>query len=453
LSQRRGLLWGAVAALSLAALGAGLVPIVSCGAIDRAISGDSTPVAPTSTYKSEPDVRIRVERAARTLRVQGASGPGKVLVRPVGGVATSQILPGPLAISSSPSGITIVDGTGKSTKLGPGVDSEFLAAPEPGRPPETGAIKVNDTTFPGVVAVRPRWSDPQIDSGAFDVIVEIPMETYLPGVVVKEMWPGWPRGAYEVQAVCARTYAAHERERSRRAGKSFDLENSTLDQVYGGISASASAIEAVKNTRGMMIYDGSELLRAYYSSTCGGRPGSAADVWPTTAGFEYNLAGPIQGRARKHYCQGSTRYRWEVTRSVDDLSARLRVWGQNNGNPVKLIANVASVRVQKVNSAERPTRYLVTADDGKQFQLTAEEFRVGCNTSVPGLAPINKDTQVFSGDVEVEVFGGSAHIRGRGFGHGVGMCQWCAKGMADAGISWRTQIEIFYPDATLKKAW
>src|SRR5207248_1928652 len=100
--------------------------------------------------------------------------------------------------------------------------------------------------------------------------------------------------AYEAQAVAARSYALHERERASALGLAFDVESSDKDQVYGGASASGPVREAVASTRGVVLMDGEKLLRAYFSSTCGGRAASARDTWPIGPGYEFNLAAPLQ---------------------------------------------------------------------------------------------------------------------------------------------------------------
>lgn len=452
LERRRGALVASCIAVVLTVIGLAVVP--SCGTIDsvrRDVFSDGT----TRSITNEPDIRVRVQREASELSLSGPPGLNKLLVRAAGGSRQSEILEGPLKVTSSPTGVKIAmpDPSKPPREFGPGVDVEFLAAPEPGRVVEGGSVRIGDTNYPGVVTIRPRWTDPEAGPSQFDVIVTMPIETYLPGVVAKEMFAGWPRAAYEVQAVAARSYAISERERARRNARTFDVENTTADQVYGGLVASPPVSEAVRSTRGMLLFDGNEVLRAYYSSTCGGRPGSAAAVWPTTNGLEFNRAAPIQGRAREHWCQPASRYRWETTRSIEDFSTRIRQWGVNVVHQVRFLANVRQVQMVEANPAGRPSKYKLIADNGREFTLTAEELRVAANTTVRGLAPITRENQIFSSDLELEVFNNQVRIRGRGFGHGVGMCQWCAKGMGDNGIGWRSQMQIFYPGAAIKKQW
>jgi SpoIID/LytB domain protein len=165
-----------------------------------------------------------------------------------------------------------------------------------------------------------------------DVIETIPMETYLAGVVGAELYKDWPETAFKVQAVCARTYALHERERANSQQRDFDLESTTADQAYSGGAHLPVAVKAVSETRGVVVTWQGQLLRAYYSSTCGGRTASAADIWPTGPGYEFNLDAPIQAHHRESACEISPRYRWEAVRDRVELSKRVKEWGRANAH-------------------------------------------------------------------------------------------------------------------------
>ena len=113
---------------------------------------------------------------------------------------------------------------------------------------------------------------------------------------------------------------------------------------------------------------------------------------------------------------------------------------------------ISSLRVDKTNEVGRPTRYILTDDEGDKFAIAAELLRVACNYTIPGVK-ITKETRVRSGDMEMEVTPGGVVVSGRGFGHGVGMCQYCAKAMAERGDTWRDMVARFYPGAKLERAY
>ncbi len=414
-----------------------LLASASCSTIRDAVA----PPPRVPLYAVEPEIRVRIGRDVSTARVEG---PGKLVVRPVGG-GRSRLMSSPLQVRNGIGGLEFTDGRERFV-MGFGIGAE-VAGYEQGAG-DSGLsrtmLRVDGVEHPGFAVFHSRSDE---GPEKFDVIVAMPVEDYLPGVVVGEMYAHWPRRAFEVQAVCARTYALHERDRARRLGRAFDVESTTLDQAFGGTTTILAAKDAVRDTRGVVLTERGELVRAYYSSCCGGRAAAASDVWPTGPGFEFNRATALQGRPREWACEPSTMFRWSVTRSESDFSQRLRAWGRAAGNPVKTMGQLRSVEIDRTSASGRPARYRLTDDKGKSYTLTAEEFRVACNQPVDGLAPITRENRVSSGDVSVEVRSGVVKVSGRGFGHGVGMCQWCAKGMAERGESWQKMVAAFYPGA------
>jgi stage II sporulation protein D len=308
-------------------------------------------------------------------------------------------------------------------------------------------VTLNGRRYPGVLKLTAAGR-----SGAtFDVIEEVNLERYLQGVVAAEMFKNWPIDAYRTQAVAARSYALHERARARSRGERFDVEATVQDQAYDGATLNLPAAQAVVDTRGVAVTWNGEVLRTYYSSTCGGRPGSARDTWPVVPGFEYNLIGPIQAQAREHACQGATYYRWSVARTRSDVARRFREFGLKNGLPLRSFTNLERVSVESTNPAGRPSRFLVVQDGGQSYSLSGEELRRAFNQPVAGLPPITPATRVHSSDLSVFRNGEQIAINGQGFGHGVGMCQWCAKGFADRTERWDITIMRFYPGAKLER--
>lgn len=317
------------------------------------------------------------------------------------------------------------------------------------------AITFRGASYPGHVTLHARED---VSPGVFDVVEHVPMETYLPGVVAKEMYANWTPAAYEAQAIAARSYAIHERDRRRLRGESSDLDSTDADQVYGGLGASAPVLDAVRETRGLVLTWNGAPLRAYYSSTCGGRAASARDIWPTTKGFEFNLASPIQGRDRDHACQFSPLYRWTVARDASDVARRLAAWGGEQKMSVKAIKSVASIEMVRPGDTGRPVQYRIADAQGKTWTISAEQLRTALNFSgAKGLTPITRETRIHGSDFEAFTTGAGASARitfsGRGFGHGVGLCQFCAEGFARRGDSAEEMLLRFYPGAKITRAY
>lgn len=321
-----------------------------------------------------------------------------------------------------------------------------------------GEVSVNNQRYPGVIRLmgRDTLASGGAGSGSFDVIEEVSVEDYLPGVIVKEMLPGWHLQAYRAQAIAARSYALHERARKRSLGSAFDVEVTEQSQVYGGTTTDPAAIEAVKSTRGLVVGAGGKLIRAYYSSTCGDRAGSARDTWPTGPGYEFNLAEPIQAHERVCPCERSPRYRWSVTRSKRELEDRIRSFAADRGMGLRDLKEISEIKASSYNTVGRPARYQIVGTDGRTWELSAEDLRIGCNH--PGsagakLPAIEFKDRVLSGDIALNITGDTVIINGRGFGHAVGMCQYGAQALANQGMKGEDIIERYYEGAKAVRAY
>ncbi len=446
----------------------------------------SVPPPASNAMTGEPQMRVRILTSVNAITIKGSQGLTLGQGDPRGVVALADgaktEAAGPSLSIALKAGQWIVTDAGASKML-PATASLVLA-------PAKGSfgLQVNATTYPGVVRLAARTDVPD----AFDAVNFVGVEDYLPGVVGKEMLAGWPLGAYQAQAVAARSYALQERERSMNAGQAFDVESSDRDQVFGGVTTNKVALQAVQSTRGVVLMDGGKVLRAYFSSTCGGRTASAKDTWPTGPGFEFNLAAPLQSYPRDSACNGSPLYRWTVERPRTELAGRLRLFGERNQLMVRRLKDLVAIEPMALTQDGRPSRYKIIEPGGTWYQLSAEELRLACNTSgstpplptlsssaTPGTAlamsaapsialtandagggsagktaplpDVDRKTRVHSSDFEVGIKGDRAVISGRGFGHGVGLCQYCAKAFAERGEDWKTMLQRFYPGAKIEK--
>lgn len=409
-----------------------------------------TPSAGDSTLTAlrEPDVRVRIRQGVPRVEL---SGPAEFVLQPEHG--KSAVLSGPLKVEATASGCRITDGRGKALDYTGGSPIDVIGVGEGSADPSlAGRVKVDGTPYPGTIRILPR-GDGTRTPARLDVVEVVPIETYLVGVVAAELYRDWPLTAFQVQAVCARTYALHERARAQRQGRDYDLESTTQDQAYNGGTPLPVAVQAVNDTRGVVLTWQGRLLRAYYSSTCGGRTASARDVWPTGQGYEFNLDAPIQAHRREVACDASPRFRWEAVRDRAEVSRRIREWGKANGSPVAKLGLLVSVSAAETNADGRPTKYTLSDDRRATYTLPAESLRQACNQTVAGLPELTRQTRVWSSDMEFVGKGNVVSIRGRGFGHGVGMCQFCTKGFADRGRSWRQIVLGFYPGAKLERAY
>ena len=257
------------------------------------------------------------------------------------------------------------------------------------------------------------------------IVDVVDLESYLYSVVSAEMPPSWPPAALQMQAICARTYVL-QRSDPRR---SYDLVPSELDQVYRGVAGETpAAVAAVDATRGRVLGFGAGFAQVAYSSCCGGHTESSADAWNGVA-IPY-----LQGVVCT-WCTASTHYRWQTTLSLDAIAARL-------ATPLAGFGKLGGVRVAARDGSGRARAFELTTDRGTAT-VAGSAFRRALGSRVLPSLLVN--------DVR-GVPGGALLFSGGGLGHGVGLCQWGARGMALAGRSVSDIAGTYFPGTILSSS-
>lgn len=386
-----------------------------------------------------PEIRVRMLREVETATLDAASG---LTIEPADAPGAAWTGPGPVSVTRSPDGFRLsISSTPVRAQRVRVIGQDGVV---------TLGVGADAVTLEGELTLVAR-SD--VDAAAFDVVETLPVERYLPGVLAKELYHHFAPQAYEAQAIASRSYALHERARRRSIGSYFDVESTTMDQAYAGAATHPRAADAVRATRGRVLAWDGGTLRAYYSSTCGDRAASARDTWPISAGYEFNTAEPIQAHARVCACVKSPRHRWTLDRSARAARDRIRAWGAEAGHAVRKMDDLRSIDVSERNVTGRPSRFRVTDAKRQTFDLSAEELRIALNTAAQGHDPIKQETRVLSGDLHCTVVGDELRLRGRGFGHGVGLCQFGADGLARQGLSYRDILARYYPGARIEQSY
>src|SRR5262245_46938184 len=276
-------------------------------------------------------------------------------------------------------------------------------------------VRVEGRPYRGALRVRARTQ------GGIRVLNLLPLEEYLRGVVGAEIGPASPPAALDAQAIAARSYALH-------ALPSGPLSDGTGSQVYGGIAREDSRVDAaVERTRGRVLLWRGKPLPAYYHSTCGGRTSDAREV------FGIRSIRPLSG-AECGYCEGSRFYRWEARLPREPVSRLASELGAG--------ARLLSVRPVDVDPAGR-WREVEIEGDKARIRRSGREFRSRVN-QIAGSERVRSTLLE-----EVRIEGEELRIVGRGWGHGVGMCQVGAIALARAGESADSILARYYPDATL----
>lgn len=311
------------------------------------------------------------------------------------------------------------------------------------QPVASGSVAVNG------VAYRGRFRFVATGPLRFDVINDVDVDEYLAGVLSRELFPGWHEQAYRAQAIAARTYALYEKHVPREP-RHWDLHADQRSQVYGGVPAETpKSRQAVEATRGIVLAWGppgnERLFKTYYSSCCGGVTQAVCDAFP---GEPY--IPPLSAQKVGPLCSASPRFNWgPVVISKEELTRRLRAWGAARNRPEKDLALVHSVEIAARNPHGRPVRYTVADARGMRYSLSCEEFRWAANSAAT-------DGNTLSSSFVESVINEPDRVRfvgGHGFGHGVGMCQWCTEARARAGILAEDILMYAYPGAVLVRAY
>jgi stage II sporulation protein D len=255
---------------------------------------------------------------------------------------------------------------------------------------------------------------------ALRLIEELPLDDYVAGVVSGELPASFPAEAQKAQAVAARTYALVKKIEAEGAGRSFHLGANVLSQVYAGAAPNPAARAAAATTRGEVLVRGNEPVEAFFHSTCGGRTERGLDALGRDLPY---LASVPCG-----HCHDAPGARWTLTRGGAEL-----------GKALGLSGPVTAIKVSERTPSGRVARVELQAG-GQRLGLTAVDLRQRLGWSkLPSLA------------FEVKEKGGAFTFTGRGQGHGAGLCQWGAAGMAREGTSYRDILRHYYPGTDLAK--
>jgi stage II sporulation protein D len=279
------------------------------------------------------------------------------------------------------------------------------------------------------------------------VVNELPLETYLRGVLAREMGgAGHAPEALAAQAVAARTYAL--RRLGSRAALGFDLHGDVQDQAYagtGGVPAAAS--EAVERTRGAALLAGEALVEAYYHSTCGGVTAAVEEAFPEPA-LPY-LVSVEDGDGRGGYhCARSRWFRWRASyerAQVEGLIARNL--GRFATLPSTGPGSLVDLEVVEASPGGRALALRIETSTGR-FQVARNDIRwLFADGESPGL----RSTLFLLRRERSRGFVERVTLTGGGWGHGVGMCQMGAIGRAAAGAGHEEILAHYYRGTRLTR--
>jgi stage II sporulation protein D len=310
------------------------------------------------------------------------------------------------------------------------------------------------------------------DGEGLTLINTVEMESYLYGVVPWEIGRHGPekQAALEAQAVAARTYTVSHL--GARQARGFDVFASVMDQVYRGSGGEDPLCnQAVDATRGLVLLQGVQPINAYYSACCGGRSSLIQEVWPYPAQPYLQGRSDVIGAGPDPVCADYRYFNWREEWTRQELQ--------------RILARTLPAFLDHVEQAGRAawngqafTPAYTGADPRTPGDLLNLEIRdytpsgrialldIRCQAGTYHVRgdrvrwvlerPEGRPAILRSARFEVELTSRSGVLtriaaRGRGYGHGIGMCQAGALARAELGQDFRQILGHYYPGARLEK--
>ncbi|MGQ0644630.1 MAG: SpoIID/LytB domain-containing protein [Elusimicrobiota bacterium] len=345
-----------------------------------------------------PEVRVGVIVSARTVEIN----PGDYRLSDGSGLSTRLRSQGKIKTEAVPEGIRI--------------GRRLLKSPVAFQPWGDGFAGINGRPYRGRLEIHRT-------SGGLTLVNVLSVEDYVAAILIHEASPGWPAEALRAQAVISRTYALKNRGRHKAQG--FDVCDEVHCQVYGAKSSERDTTNrAVQDTRGEVVLHRGRVAGTFFHSNCGGATEDADAAWE---------GGPVPylKSVRCSWCKGNPRYAWEAEVKMESAERALRAAGVDVGK-------LEAFKVLEKSRSGRAALVRVTGSK-RSVDLPGNRFRLILN---PGVVRSTYWTTAVQRH-------GVWHFAGRGWGHGVGLCQWGMKAMADAGWDYRKILSFYYQDVSV----
>jgi stage II sporulation protein D len=280
-------------------------------------------------------------------------------------------------------------------------------------------INVNGKAYRGILTINKNGDN-------YILVNKLGLDDYLGGVVKNEMSSKWPPEALKAQTVLARTYAVKKILAPRT--EFYDLVATVDDQVYSGMGLEDPASDqAIKETAGEVLYFGPDVAEVYYHSCCGGSTEPVEYVWGGSPR-------PYLGSVKCPYCQDCPNYFWryplEGAISPSELAKKLGYDGEE----------VSDMTIKEMSPGQRVTKLAVKFKSGVNAEISGNDFRVRLGRDVVK-STLFRPVHLPAGFV----------VFGSGSGHGAGLCQYGAKGMAEQDKGYKEILGYYFPGTELKK--
>ncbi len=342
--------------------------------------------------------------------------------------------------------------------------------------PNEGFVKVSGKgEYRGAIMADRRYSN------GVSAINLVEMDDYLASVVGSEMYPSWHSEALKAQAVIARSYALRC---TGYLAYGIDVTDDVRTQAYKGTEKETpSTYKAAHDTSGEVVMYNGKIAETFFYSMSGGITADVYSAWGGGAGLDYL-------KSKQDIYEDVSNIKsdiWKVPYTSAEIEAKLSESGINIGNVVSLtIAERGNdMRVRKLVIQGTAGQHILTFDKCRSFfNLRSQYFYISGNEangdkvyalsatsqgevalsgssviSQNGVAKINGDVSVLGASSSKSISSRASNtvvsnefiFDGRGNGHGVGMSQYGAQGMAQAGFNYADIIKFYYSGVEVVK--
>lgn len=292
-----------------------------------------------------------------------------------------------------------------------------------------------------------------------NVIVQLPLETYLKGVIPYEIGGSSPLEALKAQAVAARSEAVVALTSKLYSGAFYDLTSDVECQVFSGNQKRTERSDlAVDETAGLILSESGQAMHAYYASNCGGRSELIRNVWPGRNRLEsYGVSRPDNALRSGPRLNWNWRAKRWINSSPDvycnpDSNAFLPGWSRKNfrwSREFQLQELTEMLTDDKSLGMFKRIRVLKRGPSGRIYK--AQIIFEGGKLTIDGELTLR---QLFSPSLRSSAFyvereGDTIVLHGAGWGHGVGMCQSGAVAQATQGRTFEQILKHYYSQAEL----
>lgn len=278
-------------------------------------------------------------------------------------------------------------------------------------PGKDGTVFVDKECFRGIVDII------RTEKLNLLIVNHLDIEKYLYGVLYHEVPHYWPMEALKAQAVAARTFALYRIQNMR--DRDYDVTSDIYAQVYGGrLSERRSTKKAVDLTRGKVLTYNGAVISAYYHAMCGGHTENSKRV------FDKDF--PSLNGIHCRYCRGAPHMSWKAKLSYKEIEKRLNKYGI-------MVKGLNYIVCGKRNKSGRLESLKLRCSNGIK-EIKGYKFRLALGPNL-----------IKSANFTVRITRKGIIFRGRGWGHGVGMCQWGAFGMAKRRFNYKKILGFYYP--------